>query len=92
MPFTSEEISQASGLAPAATVQVKPPGAEVIVKPVTAEPPLLAGAVTVIVAVPGVLDEALIPGAPGIVFGVEAKDAIDASDVNSAFSATTVKV
>ena len=31
MPFTSVEMSQASGLAPAATVQVKPPGDEVIV-------------------------------------------------------------
>jgi hypothetical protein len=48
--------------------------------------------VTVIVAVPGVLDDALIPGAPGIVFGVAARDAVEASDVNSAFSATTVKV
>jgi hypothetical protein len=57
-----------------------------------AEPPLLAGAVTVIVAVPAALDVALIPGAPGIVFGVAARDAVDASDVNSAFSATTVKV
>ena len=47
---------------------------------------------TVIVAVPGVLDEALIPGAPGKVFGVAASDAVEASDVNSAFSATTVKV
>ena len=57
-----------------------------------AEPPLLAGAVTVIVAVPGVLDVALIPGAPGNVFGVAAIDAAEASEVNSAFSATTVKV
>ena len=47
---------------------------------------------TVIVAVPGVLDEALIPGAPGKVFGVAARDAVEASEVNSAFSATTVKV
>ena len=92
MPFTSVEISQASGLASAATVQVKPPGDEVIVYPVIAEPPLLTGAVTVIVAVPGVLDEALIPGAPGKVFGIAARDAVEASDVNSAFSATTVKV
>ena len=57
-----------------------------------AEPPLLAGAVTVIVAVPGVLDAALIPGAPGKVLGVSARDAVEASDVNSAFSATTVNV
>jgi hypothetical protein len=42
--------------------------------------------------VPGVLDDALIPGAPGIVFGVAARDAVDASEENSAFSATTVKV
>jgi hypothetical protein len=46
----------------------------------------------VIVAVPGVLDDALIPGAPGIVFGVAARDAVDASEENSAFSATTVNV
>jgi hypothetical protein len=59
---------------------------------VIAEPPLLAGAVTVIVAVPGVLDVALIPGAPGDVFGVAASDAVEASEVNSAFSATTVNV
>jgi hypothetical protein len=59
---------------------------------VIAEPPLLAGAVTVIVAVPGVLDVALIPGAPGKDFGVAATDAAEASEVNSAFSATTVKV
>ena len=45
-----------------------------------------------IVAVPGVLDAALIPGAPGKVFGVAARDAVEASEVNSAFSATTVKV
>ena len=47
---------------------------------------------TVIVAVPAALDDALIPGAPGIVFGVSAREAVDASDVNSAFSATTVNV
>ena len=41
---------------------------------------------------PGVLDAALIPGAPGKVFGVAARDAVEASEVNSAFSATTVKV
>ena len=57
-----------------------------------AEPPLLAGAVTVIVAVPGVLEDALIPGAPGIVFGVTATDAVDASEVKRAFSAVTVNV
>ena len=44
------------------------------------------------VAVPAALDDALIPGAPGIVFGVSAREAVDASEVNSAFSATTVKV
>ena len=53
---------------------------------------MLAGAVTVIVAVPDALDEALIPGAPGKVFGVAAREAVEASEVNSAFSATTVKV
>ena len=53
---------------------------------------MFAGAVTVIVAVPGVLDVALIPGAPGKVLGVAARDAVEASEVNSAFSATTVKV
>ena len=47
---------------------------------------------TVIVAVPEVLDDALIPGAPGNVFGVSARDAVEASEVNSAFSATTVNV
>ena len=31
VPFTKVEISQAKGLAEAATMQVKPPGAEVIV-------------------------------------------------------------
>ena len=31
MPFTSVEMSQANGLAEGATVQVKPPGDEVIV-------------------------------------------------------------
>ena len=92
MPFTSVEMSHASGLADGATVQVKPSGEEVIVYPVIAEPPLLAGAVTVIVAEAGVLDDALIPGAPGIVFGIAATDAVDASEVNSAFSATTVNV
>ena len=57
-----------------------------------AEPPLLAGAVTVIVAVPAALDDALIPGAPGRVLGVSAREAVEASEVNSAFSATTVNV
>ena len=53
---------------------------------------MLTGAVTVIVAVFGAPEVTAIDGAPGIVFGVSATDAVEVSDVNKAFSATTVKV
>jgi hypothetical protein len=59
---------------------------------VIADPPLLAGAVTVIVAVPGEDETALTLGAPGKVFGVTATEAVEVSDVKSVFSAITVKV
>ena len=47
---------------------------------------------TVIVAVPGEAETALTLGAPGIVFGVTATEAVEVSDAKSAFSAITVNV
>jgi hypothetical protein len=73
-------------------VPVKPPGSEVTVYPVIAEPPSLAGAVNVTVACafPAVADP--IVGAPGTVDGVTALEAALTGPVPLALVAVTVKV
>lgn len=48
--------------------------------------------VTVIVAVFGADETTVTDGAPGIVFGISATEAVEVSDTNRAFSAITVKV
>jgi hypothetical protein len=76
----------------AAHVPVKPPGEDVAVYDVIAEPPLLAGAanVTLACAFPAVAVPMV--GAPGIVAGVTLFDAADAGPVPSALVAVTAKV
>jgi hypothetical protein len=76
----------------AAHVPVKPPGEDIAVYDVIAEPPLLAGAVkaTLACALPAVAVPMV--GAPGIVAGVVLFDAADAGPVPSALVAVTVKV
>jgi len=71
---------------------VAPPGDAVTVYPVTAEPPLLAGAVQVTTAeaLPGVAVTAV--GAPGTVLGVTAALATDAGEVPTLLVAVTVNV
>jgi hypothetical protein len=57
------------------------------------DPPLLVGAVNVMVAEPEVeLDAASEVGAPGTVAGVTADDAVDRSEVNNAFVAVALNV
>jgi len=80
------EVEQAAGVATA--------GDDVTVKPVSAEPPLLAGAVQPmaieVVVVPAV---AVTPvGAPGVVAGMAAADGADAAPIPMALVAVTVKV
>ena len=73
-------------------VPVFPPGFEVTVYPVIAEPPSLTGAVNVTVAwaFPAVADTPV--GAPGTVPGVTEFEAALAGPVPLAFVAVTVKV
>lgn len=63
-------------------VQVSPPGEEVTMYSVIADPPLSVGAVKVIVAFPGALEVEVTPvGATGTVAGVTAIVAVEESDV-----------
>jgi hypothetical protein len=63
------------------------------VYPVIADPPLLAGAVTVTVAEPdAVLDAETDVGAPGTVAGTTLDDAVDADEVNKPLFAVTANV
>jgi hypothetical protein len=73
-------------------VPVKPPGLEVAVYPVIAEPPLLAGAVNVTVACAFPAVAVPIVGAPGTVDGVTEFDAELAGPVPLALVAVTVNV
>jgi len=76
-----------------APVAVKPPGEEVTVYPVIADPPVFVGAVKLTVALP-LLPVAEIPvGAPGAIgAGVTADDALEAVPVPTELVALTVKV
>ena len=76
-----------------APVAVRPPGEEVTVYPVIADPPVFVGAVKLTVALP-LLTVALIPvGAPGaLAASVTAEEAPDAVPAPMAFVAVTVNV
>ncbi len=80
------EVEQAAG--------VVTEGDDVTVKPVSAEPPLLAGAVHVMVAdVANAVAVAVTPvGAPGVVAGMAAAEAAEAEPVPTPLVAVTVKV
>ena len=71
---------------------VKPPGLEVTVYPVIAEPPLLPGDVNVTVALAFPAVAVPIIGGPGTVEGVTEFEAELAGPVPLAFVAVTVKV
>ena len=76
--------------APAA---VRPPGAEVTVYPVIADPPVFVGAVKLTVALPLLPLAEILVGAPGaIAAGVTADDAVEAVPVPTELVAVTVKV
>ena len=86
-PDTAHEVALA------AAVHVKPPGLEVIVYPVMAEPPLLAGALKFTVVVPEELLVAdMFVGAPGTVAGVTEADAVDESERATPLNAVTENV
>ena len=76
----------------AALASTPPAGFEVTVYPVTAVPPLLAGALKLTLAV--VLPVAAVPivGAPGTPAGVALLDAAEAALIPMALVAVTVKV
>ena len=78
-------------LVPELTVAVNPPGLEVTVYPVMAEPPS-KGAVQETVASPFPFVAVTPVGAPGMVTGVTEEEAEDADELPAAFIATTVKV
>jgi hypothetical protein len=72
---------------------VNPPGDEVTVKPVSATPPLLRGAVNETVAAPAVVTDADTDvGASGTVAGMTALDAADADEVKSPLFAVALNV
>ena len=73
-------------------VAVSPPGLDVTVYPVMAEPPFDIGAdqITIAAFAPGVANTPV--GAPGTVEGVTAAEAADAALVPLAFLATTLNV
>lgn len=83
-PLTTHEV------AGEVTVHVAPPGDAVTVYDVIGDPPLLAGATTVTLAVslPGTTYP--IDGAPGVVRGVT--EVVAAVEAPAAFTATTVKL
>jgi hypothetical protein len=76
----------------AVPVPVNPPGLEVTVYPVIAEPPLLTGAVNVTVACAFPAVAVPIVGAPGTVEGITEFEAELAGPVPLALVAVTVKV
>ena len=86
-PETVQEVAFAGA------VQVIPPGFEVIVYPVIAEPPVLAGALKLTTVAPDVLlDAEVFVGAPGVVAGVTDADAVDESERATPLKAVTTNV
>jgi hypothetical protein len=76
-----------------AAEQVKPPGEEVAVYPVMAEPPLLTGAVQETTDWALALEVAVTPvGAPAVVAGMAAAEAAEGDPVPVPLVAVTVKV
>jgi len=74
-------------------VAVNPPGLDVTVYPVMAEPPFEAGAVQLTKEDAFAPERAITPvGAPGTAEGVAAAELTDAAPVPFAFLATTVNV
>ena len=77
----------------AAAVHVNPPGDEVTVKPVSAAPPLIRGAVKETVAAPAVETAADTDvGAFGTVAGITAVDAVDADELKRPLLAVALNV
>jgi hypothetical protein len=86
-PETTQDVALA------AAVQVKPPGDEVTVKPVSGRPPLFDGAVKETVAAPAVVTDAdTAVGASGTVAGITALDAADADEVKRPLFAVALNV
>jgi hypothetical protein len=86
-PETTQDVALA------AAVQVKPPGDEVTVKPVSGRPPLFDGAVKETVAAPAVVTDADTDvGASGTVAGITALDAADADEVKRPLFAVALNV
>jgi hypothetical protein len=74
-------------------VHVRPPGVAVTVKPVTALPPLLSGAIQETSEAAFAFEDAVTAvGAPGTAAGIAAADAIDAAEVSARFDAVTLNV
>jgi len=77
----------------AAVAQVNPPGLEVTVYPVMADPPLLAGAVQDTTDWVLAFDVAVTPvGAPGVVAGMAAAEGAEAGPAPKVVEAVTVNV
>jgi hypothetical protein len=77
----------------AAALHVNPPGEDMTVKPVSAAPPLFAGAVTETGAAPAVVTAADIDvGAFGAVAGITALEGDEDEDVNSPLFAVALNV
>jgi hypothetical protein len=86
-PVTAQEVAFA------AAVHVNPPGLEVIVYPVIADPPLLAGALKLTVVDPDELLEAdVMVGAPGTVAGVTDAEVVEESERATPLNAVAVNV
>jgi hypothetical protein len=85
-------VSPVTAIGLAEPMAVKPPGLEVTVYPVIAEPPLLPGDVNVTVALAFPAVAVPIIGGPGTVEGVTEFEAELAGPVPLAFVAVTVKV
>lgn len=73
-------------------VHCKPPGAEVTVYPVMAEPPSSAGAVQLIDAEAFSAVAITLVGAPGTVVGITEFEALESGPVPTTLVAATVKV
>jgi hypothetical protein len=74
-------------------VHVAPAGEDVTTYPVTTDPPLLTGAVNVMVADPDVVLAAVTDvGASGTVYGTTLDEAVEAEEVNSPLLAVTANV
>ena len=89
MPF----VSPITVIGDKEPVAVRPPGEEVTVYPVIADPPVFVGAVKLTVALPLLLVAEILVGTPGaIAAGVTADDALEAAPVPTELVAVTVKV